>query len=129
MTPYNFHRITDLSFEGVIINLDGMSSIQLGLDMLGKKYSTETIHYFELVSDYMLLPQRTIEERIRMVRAFLLHLLGACLFTNGGQTVSLRWFTLFQDFVDARKANWGRHVLSIFSLPLTLLVGAPCSSL
>ena len=90
VTPYDFHHMTGLNFEGAIINLDGVSSIQLGLDMLGRKYSTETIHYFDLVLDYMILPQRTTEERVRMARAFLLHLLGAYLFTNGGQIVSLR---------------------------------------
>ena len=41
--------------------------IQLGLDMLGRSYSTKTICYFNLVSNYMLLPQRTTEERVRMV--------------------------------------------------------------
>ena len=66
------------------INLDGMSGIQLGLDMLGRKYSTKTICYFDLVSDYMLLPQRTTKEHVHMARAFLLHLLGAYLFANGG---------------------------------------------
>ena len=69
--------------------------------MLGRKYSTEAIRYFDLGSDYTLLPQRTMEELVRMARAFLLHLLGAYLFANGGQTVSLRWLTLFQDFGEA----------------------------
>ena len=63
--------------------------------MLGRKYSIETIRYFDLVSDYMLLPQRTTKERVHMTRAFLLHLLGAYLFANGGQMVSLRCLTLF----------------------------------
>ena len=105
--PYDFDRMTNLSFKGAIINLDGMSGIQLGLDMLGRKYPTETIRYFDLMSNYMLLQQRTMEEHIQMARAFLLHLLGAYLFTNGGKMVSLRWLTLFKDFADARKANQG----------------------
>ena len=72
VTPYNFYRMIGLSFEGAIINFDGTSSILLGLNMLGRKYSTETIRYFDLVSDYMLLPQRTMKERIHMAKAFLL---------------------------------------------------------
>ena len=108
VTSYDFYRIIGLSFKGAIISFDDISSIQLGLDMLGRKYSTETIHYFDLVSDYMLLLQRTTEERVQMARAFLLHLFGAYFFANGGQMVSLRWLTLFQDFVDARRANWGQ---------------------
>ena len=107
MTLYDFYPMTSFCFEGAIIYLDGMSGIQLGLDMLGRKYPTKTIRYFDLVLDYMLLPQRTIEECVRVARAFLLHLLGAYLFTNGGQTVSLSWLTLFKDFVHAQKANWG----------------------
>ena len=105
MTPYDFYHMTGLSFEVAIINLDGVLGIKLGLDMLGRKYSTETIRYFDLVLDYMLLPQRTIEERIWMAKAFLLHLLGAYLLTNGVQTVSLMWLTLFHNFVDVWRAN------------------------
>jgi len=56
VTPYDFYRITGLSFEGAIISLDYVSGIQLGLYMLGRTYSIETIRYFDLVLDYMLLP-------------------------------------------------------------------------
>ena len=49
MTPYDFYCMTSLSFKGAIISLDGVSGIQLGLDMLGRKYSIETICYFDLV--------------------------------------------------------------------------------
>ena len=94
VTTYNFYRLTNLSFERAIISLDGVSGIQLGFNMLGRKYSIETIHYFDLVLDYMLLPQRTMEERVCMARAFILHLLGTYLFATGGQTVSLRWQTV-----------------------------------
>ena len=76
VTPYNFYRLTSLSFEGAIISLDGVSGIQLGLNMLGRKYSIKIICYFDLVLDYML------------------HLLGTYLFATGGQTVSLRWQTM-----------------------------------
>ena len=95
MTPYDFYRMTSLSFERAIISLDGVSGIQLGIDMLGRNYSIETIHYFYLVLYYMFLPQRTMEECVRMARAFLLHLLGAYLFANGGQMVSFRCLTSF----------------------------------
>ncbi|KAL0015352.1 hypothetical protein SO802_002421 [Lithocarpus litseifolius] len=42
VTLYDFYRMTDLSFEGAINSLDGVLGIQLGFDMLGRKYSTET---------------------------------------------------------------------------------------
>ena len=55
VTSYDFYYMIGLSFEGVIISLDGVSSIQLGFDRLERKYSIKTIRYFDLVSDYMLL--------------------------------------------------------------------------
>ena len=112
MTSYDFYHMAGLSFEKAIISLDDVSGIQLGLDMLGRKYSIETIRYFYLVLDYLLLPQRTTEEHVRMAKAFLLHLLGAYLFTNGAQMVSLRWLTLFQDFAEARRVNQGQACLA-----------------
>ncbi|KAL0015416.1 hypothetical protein SO802_002485 [Lithocarpus litseifolius] len=81
VTPYDFYCMIGLSFEGAIISLDNVLGIQLGLNMLGRKYSIETIRYFDLVSDYMLLPQRTTEKCVHMAKAFLLHLLGA--YTEG----------------------------------------------
>ena len=55
VTSYDFYYMIGLSFKGVIISLDGVSSIQLGFDRLERKYSIKTIRYFDLVSDYMLL--------------------------------------------------------------------------
>ena len=129
VTPYDFYRMTDLCFEGAIINLDSVSGIQLSLDMLGRKYYTRTIHYFDLVSNYMLLPQRTREERVRMARLFLLHLLRAYLFANGGKMVSLRWLTLFRTLKRHKEPIRGKQVLPIFTPPSTLSTGAPCNSL
>ena len=37
VTPYDFYCMTGLRFEGAIINLDGVSGIQLGLNMLERK--------------------------------------------------------------------------------------------
>ena len=56
VTLYEFYHMIGLSFEGAIINLDNVSGIQLGFDMLGRKYSTKTIHYFDFVSNYMFRP-------------------------------------------------------------------------
>ena len=56
VTPYDFYCMTGLGCKGDIISLDGVSGMQLGIDMLGRKYSTKTICYFNLVLDYMFLP-------------------------------------------------------------------------
>ena len=63
--------------------------------MLERMYSTETICYFDLVLDYMFVPLRTRKKCVHLARAFLLHLLGAYIYANGRQTMSLRWLTLF----------------------------------
>ena len=47
-----------------------------------------------------------------MARALLFHFLWAYLFANGGKMVSLRWLTLFLDFREARRANWGQACLA-----------------
>ena len=47
-----------------------------------------------------------------MAKAFLLYILGAYLFTNRGQTVSLRWLSHFRDFKGALEANWGQACLA-----------------
>ena len=51
LIPFDFFHMTDLSFEGAITSLDGVLGMQLGIDMLGRKYSTKTICYFDLVLD------------------------------------------------------------------------------
>ena len=47
-----------------------------------------------------------------MAKAFLLYILGAYLFTNRGQTVSLRWLSHFRDFKGALEASWGQACLA-----------------
>ena len=56
MTPHDFHRMTSLRCDGTIINLKGKSGVQLGIELLGWKYMTNTIHYFDIEIDYKPLP-------------------------------------------------------------------------
>ena len=72
------------------------------------------IHYTDLELDFMHRSQGTAEECIRMARVFLLYLLEAYLFANGGQTVSLRWLALFCDFERAQTANQKSMCLAYF---------------
>jgi len=62
ITPHDFHHSTSLRFDGVPINLKDKSGIQLGIDLLGRRYATETIHYTDLEADFMCRPQGTAEE-------------------------------------------------------------------
>ena len=55
----------------------------------------DTICYGDIEMDYRPHPQVTHNDCGRMAKAFLLYILGAYLFTNGGQTVSVRWLSLF----------------------------------
>ena len=56
-----------------------------------------------------------------MARAFLLHFLGAYLFSNGRQMVQLRWLALFQEFGEAWKANQGQTCLAYLYSTLNTL--------
>ena len=98
ITPHDFHCMTSLQFDGVLISLEGKSGTRLGLKLLERRYAMETIRYINLKADFMRCPQATAEEYSRMARVILLYLLRAYFFDNEGQTVSLRWLALFQDF-------------------------------
>jgi len=91
MTPHDFHQMTSLRSDGLVINLENESSIQLGKDLLGCAYTTKHICYFDLKRDYKPLSQVTLNDHIWMAKVFLLYLLGAYLFAIGGKTLSLRW--------------------------------------
>ena len=82
MTPHDFHRMTDLRADGSIINLEGESGVQLGVDLLGHRYLSGHIHYFDLERDYRSLSQVAPDDCARMARAFLLYLLRAYVFTS-----------------------------------------------
>ena len=127
ITPYNFHRMAGLRFNGVPISLEDELGVRLGADLLGRRYTTETIRYTDLEVDFMHRPQGTAEECLQMARAFLLFLLGAYLFTNGGQTVSLRWLAIFRDFERSWAANWRTICLAyLYSSLDTLSQGTLC---
>ena len=81
--------------------------MQLGIKLLGRKYSTDTIRYCVIEMDYRPIQHVTLDDYAWMARAFLLYILGAYLLANEGQTVSLRWLSLFYDFKEAWEANWG----------------------
>ena len=55
----------------------------------------DTIRYYDIETNYRPLPQVTHDNYVQMARAFSLYILGAYLFANEGQTVSLRWLSLF----------------------------------
>jgi len=84
VTSHDFHCMIDLRCDSALINLEGKLGTQLAIDLLGRRYSTDTIHYFDIEADYRPLPHETAEECARMPRAFLLYILGAYLFTSGG---------------------------------------------
>lgn len=80
VTPHDFHQMTNLRFDESFINLEGESSIQLGVDLLERRYSSKSIHQFDIEENYMPISQETLEDCTQMTRAFVLYLLGAYLF-------------------------------------------------
>ena len=92
VNSYNFHQKISLRCDGTLMNLGGALGMQLGIKLLGKRYSTDMIYYYDIETDYRSLPQVTYDDCARMAKAFLLYILGAYLFTNGRQIMSLRLF-------------------------------------
>ena len=121
MTPHDFHYMTSLRCDEALINLEGVLGTQLGIDLLGRRYTVKTIHYFNIKADYRPFLEVTVDNWAKMARAFLLYLLGAYLFTKGGKMVSLRWLALFRDFTEAREANYGQVCLAYLYSSLDML--------
>ena len=105
VTPHDFHYMIGFRCDGALINLEGESSTQLGIDLLGRRYNTDTIHYFDIKMEYKPFTQLMANNCARMARAFSLYLLVAYLFANMGKTISLRWLALLRDFREAWEAN------------------------
>lgn len=81
---HNFHQMTSLQCDKSLINLEGKSVVQLGIDLLGQRYTMDTICYYDINTDYKPLPQVMPEDCARMAMAFLLYILEVYLFANGG---------------------------------------------
>lgn len=65
------------------------------MELLRHTYLSEHVWYYELASDFLSHSLETQGDIARMVRAFLLYVVGLILFANGGQTISLWWLALF----------------------------------
>ena len=129
MTPHDFHCMTSLRCDGALINLEGVLGTQLGIDLLGRRYTVKTIHYFNIKADYRPFLEVIVDNWAKMARAFLLYLLGAYLFTKGGKMVSLRWLALFRTLWRLKKPTTGKCALPTCTLPWTCSAGGLCASL
>ena len=65
MTPCDFHLMVGLRCDGALINLESELGTQLTMELLGRRYS---IHYTEIKTDYMCLPQVMAADCARMAR-------------------------------------------------------------
>lgn len=70
VTPHDLHQLTDLQCDRSIINLDGELGVQLCIDLLGQRYMTDMIRYYDIKTNYKPLPQVTFEDYAKMARAF-----------------------------------------------------------
>ena len=83
VTPHDFHHMIGLRCDRALINLEGKSGTQLGIDLLGRRYNTNTIHFLTL--RWITSPYTGDGRRLRpMAKAFSLYLLVAYLFANIG---------------------------------------------
>lgn len=112
IVTHDFHQMTSLRSYGSSINLEGEFGIQLAIDLLGRAYPSECIRHFYMERDYKPHSSATPDDHAQMAKAFMIYVVGAYLFANGGQLVSLRWLALFRDFDQAREANWGHACLA-----------------
>ena len=76
----HFHHRIGLRCDSATINLEGKSSSWLAIDLLKRRYSSNTIRYFNIKVDYQPLPQEMAVDYAQMARAFLQYILGAYLF-------------------------------------------------
>lgn len=58
VTPYNFHQMTSLRYDGSFINLEGELGTALRIELLGWGYMMDTICYFDIETNYRPLPQK-----------------------------------------------------------------------
>ena len=65
-----------------------------------------------LLSAFSTAPQVTVEETTKMVKAFLLYLIGTTLDYNTSQTVPMRWLHLLVNFQRTALYNWGGVALA-----------------
>lgn len=56
MTPHDFHCMTSLRCDEALINFEGELGIWLGIDLPKRRYSTKTIYYFDLETNYEPVP-------------------------------------------------------------------------
>lgn len=52
VTLHNFYWMTGLRSDGPVIDLEGESGILLCIDLLGRRYLSECVRYFDLETDY-----------------------------------------------------------------------------
>jgi len=84
VSPHDFHRMFGLRCDGTIINLRGASSVDIGIELLRRRYSMDTIRYYDTKMEYRPLSSLTPDDCAQMARAFLLDILREYLFANGG---------------------------------------------
>ena len=77
LAPHDFYRMINLRFDGPHINLKGELGIQLGVVLLGCRYSCESIRNFDLGANYKPCSQVMPNDCALMAWTFLLYLLGA----------------------------------------------------
>ena len=59
VTSRDFHCMTNLRCDGAIINLEGESGTRLVIDLLGRRYYSDTICYLDIEADYWPLHEET----------------------------------------------------------------------
>ena len=119
VTPQDFHHRIGLRCDSATINLEGKSSSWLAIDLLKRRYSSNSIRYFNIKVDYQPLPQEMAVDCAQMARAFLHYILGAYLFANGGHSYHphLPWMVYAYGLDEFARERLVPHNINIIGYP------------
>uniref|UniRef100_A0A2N9F348 Aminotransferase-like plant mobile domain-containing protein n=1 Tax=Fagus sylvatica TaxID=28930 RepID=A0A2N9F348_FAGSY len=113
ITSYDVYRLTNLRVDGIILTFSAFPArLRPDREYLGMDLGATSANLPSLLLAFSKAPQGTIEEATRMVRAFLLYLIGTTLDCNTSQIVSVRWLHLLVDFQRTAQYNLGRVALA-----------------
>ena len=113
ITSYDVYRLTNLRVDGIILTFSAFPArLRPDREYLGMDLGATSANLPSLLLAFSKAPQGTIEEATRMVRAFLLYLIGTTLDFNTSQTIPVRWLHLLVDFQRTAQYNLGRVALA-----------------
>ena len=83
----------------------------------------DTIRYYDIETDYRPFPQVTMPGWLGPSYYIFWGHISLLIWGEGGQIAFLRWLSLFRDFEESQKADWGQACLAYLYFSLDTLSG------